>query len=109
MKGQASLSALTRSRDISLQGSRGLDLTGKYVLGQSLGAEKKGIHVHRRAWGTNPIASHGRRASGHREAWSGTPTGHHQLSGVRTAGWQEAAASWDAQFHFVFPTPAVSG
>ena len=41
-------------------------------------------------------------ASGHREAWSGTPTGHHQLSGVRTAGCR-AAASWDVQFPVLFP------
>ena len=49
-------------------------------------------------------------ASGHREAWSGTPTGHHQLSGVRTAGRQGGCLLGRAVASFVssYPRPPKS-
>jgi len=48
-------------------------------------------------------------ASGHRETWSGNPTGHHQLSGVRTAGWQGGCLLGCAVPSFVSPCPANCG
>ena len=109
MKGQASPSAW-QGRDISPRGSRGLDLTGKYVLGQSLGAGRERSPCPQEGMGVLTLlpAMEG-GASGHREAWSGTPTGHHQLSGVRTAGWQGSCLLGLAVPSFVSPCPANCG